>query len=218
VIERGLPVAARQIEFRCVGRDALRYCGCVLESAVNRLGGDPPHSARLHVIGQKVGDHAGRAGHRQAGEHDPIRSRNLAAVQTDIAAPCLAPLWKRELMYVCPQISDSMEPRGRSVRDDGAVGVVEASPGGLLGIKLEPSGAQPEMVGLSGAANAIETVRHPLQPAVCRQAGQRRMANSRLLRLTSRDQSPLTLRNLRYPLHRPHDAANYTESRILCSS
>lgn len=196
MIERGLSVAARQVESRCVGRDALRDLGRVLESAVEHLGGNPPHHARLDMVSEKVGDRASGAGHRQAGENDPIGSRNLAAVQANIAAPRLAPSRKRELMHVRTKIADSVEARGRGMRDNRVVEVVEASPGGPLGSELKPGGPQLEMIGLSGAANAKDAVRYSLQPAVRRQTGQRRMANSRLLRLTSRDQSPLTLGNL----------------------
>jgi hypothetical protein len=106
MIEGGPSIAARQAESCCVGRDALRDIGGVLKPAVEHLSGDPSHNTRLYVIGEKVGDHAGGAGHWQAGEDDPIRSRDLAAVQTDVAAPCLAPSWKRELVHVCPKIAD----------------------------------------------------------------------------------------------------------------
>ena len=37
MIERGLAIAARQVEPRCVGRDALRDLGSALESAVEHL-------------------------------------------------------------------------------------------------------------------------------------------------------------------------------------
>ncbi len=196
MIERGPPVAARQVESRCAGCDALRDLGSALESTVDDLGGNLPHHAWLNVVGEKVGDHAGRSGHGQAGENDPISSGNLAAVQANIAAPRLAASWERELMHVCPKVSDPVEARSRRMRDDGVVGIVEAGPGGRLGNKLKPGSPQPEMIGCPGAANAKDAVRYSLQPTVRRQTGQRRMANSRLLRLTSRDQSPLTLRNL----------------------
>ncbi len=91
MIEHGLPVAPRQVESRCAGRDALRDLGRVLESAVKHLGGNPPHYARLDMVGEKIGDRASGAGYRQTGENDPISSGNLAAVQTDVAAPRLAP-------------------------------------------------------------------------------------------------------------------------------
>ncbi len=196
MIERGLPIATRQVESRCVGRDALRDLGRVLESAVEHLGGNPPHHARLDMVSEKVGDRASGAGHRQTGKNDSIGIRNLAAVQANIAASRLAPSRKRELMHVCPKIADSVETRGRGMRDDRVVEVVEANPSGPLGSELKPGGPQLEMIGLPGTANAKDAVRYSLQPTVRRQPGQRRMANSRLLRLTSRDQSPLTLRNL----------------------
>ncbi len=196
MIERGLPVAARQVESHRVGGDALCDVGGVLEPALEDLGGDPPHSARLDVVGEKVGDRAGGAGHGQAGENDSIRGRHLAAMQADIAAPRLAPSQQRELVHVCAKIADSVEARGRGMRDDRVAEVVEAGPGGRLRSELKPGGPQLEMIGLPGAANAKDAVRYSLQPTVRRQPGQRRMANSRLLRLTSRDQSPLTLRNL----------------------
>lgn len=196
MIERRPPVAARQVESLRVGRDALRDLGSALESAVEDLGGDLPHHTWLDMVGEKVGDHASSSGHGQAGENDPIGSGNLAAVQANIAAPRLAPSWERELMHVCPKNSDPVEARSRRMRDDRVVEVVEASPGGPLGSELKPSGPQLEMIGLPGAANAKDAMRYSLQPTVRRQTGQRRMANSRLLRLTSRDQSPLTLRNL----------------------
>jgi hypothetical protein len=92
-------------------------------------------------------------------------------MQTEIAAPRLTASRKRELMHVCPKIADPVETRGRGVRDNRVVGVVEASPGGRLGSELKPGCPQPQMVRLPGSANAVNTMRHPFQPAVCRQAG-----------------------------------------------
>jgi hypothetical protein len=66
MIERGPSVAAKQVESRCVGSDALRNLGRILESPVDDLGGDHPHDARLDMVGEKVGDRAGGAGHGQA--------------------------------------------------------------------------------------------------------------------------------------------------------
>jgi hypothetical protein len=203
MIERGLPIAARQVESRCVGRDALRDLGSALESAVEHLGGNPPHHARLGMISEKVGDHASGTGHGQAGENDPIGSRDLAAVQANIATPRLAPSWKRELVHVRPKIPDSVEARSRGMRDDRVVWVVEASPGGPLGSELKPGGPKPEMVGLPGAANAVNAMRNPFQPPVLRQARQRRVADACFLCLAPGDQPPLTLRNLEQPLYRP---------------
>lgn len=167
MIEHGLPVAPRQVESRCVGCEALRDLGRVLESAAEHLGGNPPHHARLDMVGEKIGDHARRAGHRQAGENDPIGNGHLAAVQTDISAPRLTASRKRELVYVRPKVPDSVETRGRRVRDDGVIGVIEAGPGRHLGSELKPSSAQPEVVWLPGAANAVHAVRNPFQPTVC---------------------------------------------------
>ena len=196
MIECGLPIAARQVEPRCVGRDALRDLGSTLESAVEHLGGNPPHHARLDMVGEKIGNHASGTGHRQAGDNDPIGSRNLAAVQPNIAAPRLPPSWKRELMDVRPKIPDSVEARSRGMRDDRVVGVVEASPGGPLGSELKPGSPKPEMVGLPGAANAVDAMRNPFQPPVLRQTRHRRIADACFLCLAPGDQPPLILRNL----------------------
>ena len=82
------------------------------------------------------------------------------------------------------------------MRDDRVVGVVEAGPSGPLGSELQPGGPKPEMVGLSGAANAVDAVRNSFQPPVLRQTRQRRVADACFLCLAPGDQPPLTLRNL----------------------
>ena len=124
------------------------------------------------MVGEEVGDHAGGTGRRQAGENDSISGRHLAAMQADIATARLAPSRKRELVHVRPKIANSVEARGRGVRDDRAVEVIEAGPGGRLGSELKPGGPQPQMLRLSGAANAVNAMRNPLQPTIRRQAGQ----------------------------------------------
>ena len=147
MVERGLSVAARQVESLGVGGDALCDVGGGLEPTAEHLGGDPPHRARLDVVCEKVGDHAGGSGHRQAGKDDSIGSRDLAAVQADVAAPRLAPSGKRELVHVRPQVADPMQAGSRRVRDDRVLEVVEASPCGPLGCELKPGGPQPEVLG-----------------------------------------------------------------------
>ncbi len=166
---------------------------------------------------EKIGNHASGAGHRQTRENDPIGRGNHAAVQTNVAAPSLAPAWKRELVHVRAKITHSVKARGRCVRDDGVIRIVETGPGGRLGGELKPGSAQPEVVALPGAANAVHAVRHSLQPSVGSQAGQRGMTNARLPRLAPRNQPPLVLRNLGKSLYWTHITAKYTGNGILCS-
>lgn len=168
------------------------------------------------MVIQKVGNHAGGAGHGQSGDNYSISSRNLAAVQANIATPRLAPSWKRELMHVSSKIADSVKTRGRSVRDDRVVGIVESGPGRRRGGELKPGRAQAQMVRPPGAANAVDAMRHPFQSLIVDQARDRRVADSGLLCLAAGDQPPLTIRNLRQPLHWLCHAAKYTVIRWFC--
>ncbi len=102
------------------------------------------------------------------------------------------------------------------MRDDGVIGIIEAGPGGHLGSELKPGNSQPEIIGLPAAANAVDAVRYPFQPPIVDQARQRRVAYTRLLCMTPRDQSPLIFCNLGQPLRWTCHTAKYTEIRVFC--
>lgn len=197
MIKERLTIAPRQAKTSSVRRYAPNDLARILRRAIDDPCGDLTDSARLDMIGEEVGDRASRPGHRQSGENNPILRRHPAAVEPHVPPPGLTASRKRELVNVGAQIAEPVETCGGGMRDDRDIGIAKASPSGYLGGKLQPGGAKPKMIGLPRTPNAVDAVRHSLQPTVVGQARQRGIAHTRLLRLASGNQAPLALRNLR---------------------
>ena len=151
-------------------------------------------------------------------EQEPIRLVHRAAVDTDVTAPALATGGDRELVDVGPQVTDPVKYGRRRVGDYCDPSVVEALPGGRIGIELKPSRPQAEMVGLNSPAYPVYTSVHAFEQSDAHQSTQRAPSDAGPLSLTLGDKAPLTLRYLDDPLHWSSHTAKYTNFGVVCSS
>jgi hypothetical protein len=115
------------------------------------------------------------------------------------------------------QVADPVKARGRGVGDDGHVGIVEALPGRLGRIELEPGGAELEVIRLGSSPHAVDAVCHSLEEAGLDKSRQGAPGYGGCTGLLERDEAPLPFGNVAEAAQWTRHAAKYNTGVILCS-
>jgi hypothetical protein len=173
----------------------VRESAWIVVDRTDSVGDEVTDRLGILVASQQVGSNACGPGHEHAAKTDPLSVIEVTVVQLDVGTPGLMPRWKGEFVLIGRKITEPVQLRRRTVRDDSLCRhslPCEGSRG-----ELEPRGPQVKVLGQRRAGEMIDTAGDAFQHSpVGDEPVQRRRSCASPLSLAPRDETPLILRDL----------------------